>query len=947
MMTAGAHSPVLALIVGGLAMLAEGAAAPTAESRSQHESVARDRMIAIEAKLRTVDAWRVRSERPEPVPRLLSPDERLVFDQTHGRPVADADDECDDEAFASRTGDALVAHIRATPYDCINRLFSQASTRFAAFRKQNMIDVATATTPVAMAYDGTNAANIVELFLFLRAGFFVAFFEGDQLDWAGSSRSELPTRSLERASDDADVAAAAARLLDAFRSNPRFYDETPEHSDVLWEAVTLMDGAGLQARYVPEAKAWLQRWRPALLEVEGLGSAINAFFVALFRGHFYPAFVDTTAADTELATVLREFAFGDWMLGADAEYLVENAGRELARFTQYGDAPIYPVARDGVRAILARYAIDGEGAGIWVATATGAVYYDDCAVYDICGFEAELEPRVLAIRHACGDTVTVRAQDLGAEELDRACTSLKALESYFHRRLRTGGIPVADDFNASLEVVVFADSAAYETYSPIFFGNPTDNGGIYLEGDPSDPGNTARFIAYVATWLEDRPIWNLEHEFAHYLDGRFNLRGSFDDYRVDTHYTVWWAEGLAEYMTKRNDNPDAVETGRSRDVKLSQVFPTVYSGDATAVYAWTYLGIRFMFERHRDVVDSLVGLLREGDYDAYRRYLREDVGTAYDAEWDAWLQRVASGGHDTPELVELPGALVVDEGASAEYRIALATMPTADVALDIAVEGVDIAVAPTSMTFTPEDWDAVRTVRITAPEDDDGAHEAATLLHTALGGGYDRVRAAVAVTVMDSAPPISFAEAATSVREGETALLELRIGRGLDAAVTFAYRLGPDEDPATYDADADDHAAADGEVRFPAGETSATIEIPIRADEDIEPARETLAVAMVPSTIYAFAAGTTTVAVVIEEGVCDRTPAVRDALRDGRDCAAPDIADVAGTYALNLTGNSPAGCARATSRASGASRTSASTTTASKLCQSDSSRTRTDCGGSP
>ena len=173
-----------------------------------------ENIAAVENKLRVLGtsrgkgASRERQVRQEPPPRLLSPKERRVFDiafsHGHAAPIL-GEEECDDEAFANKTGDALVEHIRTTPFDCTNRLFAKADSRFAAFRRQNMIDVAEAAMPLAVDYDGTNSGNIQELFLFLRAGFYVEFYEGDDLDWS---------------EPDDDIAAAAVDALDASRTTP-------------------------------------------------------------------------------------------------------------------------------------------------------------------------------------------------------------------------------------------------------------------------------------------------------------------------------------------------------------------------------------------------------------------------------------------------------------------------------------------------------------------------------------------------------------------------------------------------------------------------------------------------------------------------------------------------------------------------------------------------------
>ena len=76
--------------------------------------------------------------------------------------------------------------------------------------------------------------------------------------------------------------------------------------------------------------------------------------------------------------------------------------------------------------------------------------------------------------------------------------------------------------------------------------------------------------------------------------------------------------------------------------------------------------------------------------------------------------------------------------------------------------------APAALTFTASDWDSPQTVTVAAGHDDDAVDGAATVTHTAAGGGYDAVSATVEVTVDDDDHPrvtVSFAKAAHSVDE--------------------------------------------------------------------------------------------------------------------------------------------------------------------------------------
>ena len=157
---------------------------------------------------------------------------------------------------------------------------------------------------------------------------------------------------------------------------------------------------------------------------------------------------------------------------------------------------------------------------------------------------------------------------------------------------------------------------------------------------PSQLGNVSRHIGYVADWLPDQPIWNLEHEYVHYLDGRFNLKGPFWDYRVGTHKTVWWIEGLAEYLSFRDDNESAIALAGSEPLPLDEVFETTCDDGVERVYRWSYLAVRFMFERQPAEVGRLLRFLRAGDYDGYLRHINADVGTSNEGAWRGWLPDV-------------------------------------------------------------------------------------------------------------------------------------------------------------------------------------------------------------------------------------------------------------------------------------------------------------------
>lgn len=534
--------------------------------------------------------------------------------------------------YGSKTGQALVDHILNSPNECINDLFSGNATAIAAFSANNMYTVANATATLANSYNASgNEVTLGKLYYFLRAGYYVQYYNPTKIpaypSWVG---------------------AAVRSALDNLFANPAFYQNSEVNGANIQDALTLVDSAGENARYLYVVKAWLQRWNQSYASSFNMRGAVNQIFTILFRGHQVDAFKTATANDTSLITALGSFARHNWMLGSEAAFLQENAAAELARFLQYPQAAIHPTVKTQVGQILSQYSMNGTGRSVWLKAASSADYYGYCADFQICGFATQLESQVLSGSYSCNSSAKFRYQQLSSSELASACNAVTSQESFFHQFLKTRNSPVAGDLNSALEMVVFDSSDDYGQYAGLFFGIDTNNGGMYLEGNPESSNNQARFIAYEAEWLRPQfEIWNLTHETVHYLDGRFNLKGDFAAARTDSHKTVWWIEGLAEYVSKKNRNDTAVALARSKQFTLSQIFGNTYNSGTDRVYRWGYLAVRFMFETQPATVTTLLKELRAGNYDAYLSILN-NLGSSLDTQWLSWLDSVQSN-DSTPQ----------------------------------------------------------------------------------------------------------------------------------------------------------------------------------------------------------------------------------------------------------------------------------------------------------
>ena len=253
-----------------------------------------------------------------------------------------------------------------------------------------------------------------------------------------------------------------------------------------------------------------------------------------------------------------------------------------------------------------------------------------------------LESRILPIVHDCSPSLRIRAQEMTASQLAATCASLGAQDAYFHSVVKDSG-PVANDYNTTLEVDVFNSSADYKAYARKIYGIDTNNGGMYLEGDPAKAGNQPRFICYERTDVSPGwQIWNLNHEYTHYLDGRFDLYGDFD--ASQTTPTVWWGEGIAEYISysyRGVPYTSALAEAGKHTYSLRTLFDTTYANsDVSRTYNWGYLAARYMVERHPADVATVLGHYRTGDWAAARSFL---TSLDYESDWNAWLTSVATG----------------------------------------------------------------------------------------------------------------------------------------------------------------------------------------------------------------------------------------------------------------------------------------------------------------
>ncbi|MFJ7902148.1 collagenase [Streptomyces sp. NPDC096198] len=567
---------------------------------------------------------------PDRLPPLRAAVSPRKPDTTSG-PGAAAKAVCSPADFGSRSGSALVAFVRASTMDCVNSLFTVTGADAGrVFGESRMITVAKAFGTTAQSYDGDNSDGIWQLVLFLRAGYYVQF--NDPSDTGPY---------------DARLTSATARALDTFLAARHTKDVTAANGDVLGEAVILTDSANLQGRYLAAYRRLLGAYDSSYDAFPSMVAAVNDVYTPLWRGNWNPSYVDAVTADPRILGTLHTFALRHLdLLGTDSAYLDSNAGMSLARHVEH--SALTSLVRPAAKDLLDTSSITGPTAQLWVAVATQLDSYAkaDCAYYGTCDLTARLTEAALPVTHACDSAHTIRAQSLTAEDLDAACASLLGQDPYVHRLVKDPG-QIPGQYESTIQLVVFASRTDYQTYAGQIYGVSTDNGGITLVGDPADPGNQPTSIMYQKAYDDGftARIWNLNHEYTHYLDARYDMKGDFTQQTAVP--DIWWIEGLAEYVSysyRGITDDEAVTEAGKHTYTLSTLFQSTYANsDETRTYPWGYLAVRYMVEKHPADIQRMLDRFRAGDYPGGYAVYGNDIGTRYDADFDAWLTACAAG----------------------------------------------------------------------------------------------------------------------------------------------------------------------------------------------------------------------------------------------------------------------------------------------------------------
>ncbi len=561
---------------------------------------------------------------------------------------------CTGQDFVGRNGQNLIGFIDAADLrNCMYSLYWGSVAQYrTVFSDANIITVSNELKARAQSYPGNDSNHAMNLLSFLRTAGYWNFMSS-----RGDSVNGIPAGSR------AMMNAARAALVQLTVS-PNFFNKTEDNAYFVSEVFKTAP-SGFSAAFAPAAKRWLDQTDPATTRIGyWTGETIMGAMNVLFMGDFQADYRAAVQGDASYAQTLDAFLTRNRsLIGSNEGYHLSNALGELIRFAQY------PAIAAQVRALgvnqMPNFPITSDNTiDAWMRAAAVVDQYDaaNCNAYGTCNGYDKVAQTKLPIRYACGTQYTIRAQAMTPQQLADTCTSITNEAGYFHGLFGTSpSSPVANDGNSTLELVVFDNYAQYSRFSGYLFGNNTNNGGIYLEGYPDVPGNQARFIAYRADWLGSFEIWNLNHEFTHYLDARYNMWGAYRDYPLYlntngiANSSVWWIEGLAEYVSysyRRAYYADATSRAQTAPLALSEVMRNTYDSGQARVYNWGYLAVRYMLERQPSRDASFLPLMRTGNYAGYSAQISA-LGTSLDSDFANWLGQCIGTGDTSASCTSL------------------------------------------------------------------------------------------------------------------------------------------------------------------------------------------------------------------------------------------------------------------------------------------------------
>ncbi|NVJ61068.1 MAG: collagenase [Gammaproteobacteria bacterium] len=542
---------------------------------------------------------------------------------------------CDAERY-NNSGSQLLDAIKDQDLDCIDLLFGEASDRIlkASFTEANIMTVTDHLERLAPRYDGYDKnERITKLLYWMRAFYYY------------DNRGLITPANQE----------ASTLAIDELFNSSHIFDNTKSSGSIVNHISSVLNNALIGEKYVRQLKVLLSIYDDSYEKTDKWGNGLaNLSWTTLASCARLP---DCRKKEhkNSLVNALSDFIENNinWLDTPATDYHLHNIGYQLGNIYRSKDDAHFSNIDSNLETRISKFferfgPLKSDLARrAYLSILTGVDDNDACEIYNLCSKKEELINLVLSNRKTCpSERIFIIAQDMNKAQLNWTCQSLTSYETHFHEKMETYYSPVVPDDNDRLRIVVFNNKHEWELYGGLLFGASTNNGGLYLEGDPGKPGDQATFFAYED--VPERPvfdIWNLRHEYIHYLDGRYVTHGDFYDMN-DAGRTVWYGEGVGEYLSLKDCNDDAADAAKEKTYALSTIFKNEYGVGQDRIYRWGYLAVRYMYEEQNNQFFDLLEVFKKGRWNKYRNDFVDkwvDKKT-FDRDFANWLTTVKSTG---------------------------------------------------------------------------------------------------------------------------------------------------------------------------------------------------------------------------------------------------------------------------------------------------------------
>ncbi|MDE2737820.1 MAG: collagenase [Gemmatimonadota bacterium] len=573
----------------------------------------------------------------ESLPISLSSRDTTPLDQAWSslRPapktVAQADD-CPSVDVAALNGDALLNYLRTTSTECYEDfrhlyIFEGLYDLSIIFTDQNMQSVFKAIERLAPSYDGTNSTGMLQLWTFVRDGY-----------WYHEVNPDRIGGPLNEATHRAHMAASKA-----FAASDHFFGFNDEAAETLINYFQTADRIGARQHHLEQVELVLSEMNPERgawwLQKDAFGSAVVLLYRGLGRKD--QGFIDALPQNPEIVDALLQATRYDFV--NEDEFLLAEVLGVLGRLSHL--ASLEGAALTALSSVVMEQERFSNAFLVATKLLEDRV---DCTSLNICRdvLERELHVRLLPNTYRFDDGALVFETPLDMNTVQTLYQAAKEVKAQFHRLLETDE-PVSGAIDDVLHVKIYGSTSEYRKFQGYLSGADLgyrlalgyyENGTIYtyrvnLSDEPGEG------IA-----LEEK----FRHEYAHYLADRFAPTGLYDDCLL-----TWFHEGLAEFLTG-STQAEGVSVLRFRVNSIirqetragverfdpAQIFDFCYSnfGFRTHDYNYSSLFFHFMHQKRRTQLLELVDMVRNGDASAYNSLIATWAGdTQLAADYSAFV----------------------------------------------------------------------------------------------------------------------------------------------------------------------------------------------------------------------------------------------------------------------------------------------------------------------